>query len=118
MALRPTVLLAPLLLEHADFLGLVELADDADHLGARHERGASGHVARIIADEEDLVERDFAAGFTGVVSVDGDDGARLDTELAARGLDDCKHGQLSESGSGTEFPRHRNYKGYHRARRD
>jgi len=95
MALRPTVLLVPLLLEHADLLGLVEFADDAHHLGARHERRTGGHVARVITDEEDLVERNFAAGVAGIVSVDGDDGARLDAELAARGLNDCKHGQIS-----------------------
>ncbi len=73
------------------FLPLSSSPITPSDLGARHERGAGGDVARFIADEKDLVERHFTTGVAGVVAVDGDDGARLDTELAARGLDDCKH---------------------------
>ena len=83
MALGPTVLLAPLLLEDANLLALVELADDAEHLGAGHERRARRDVAVVVADEQDLVEGHLAARFAGIVAVDGDDGAGLDTELAA-----------------------------------
>src|SRR5262245_23660295 len=49
MPLRPAILLAALLLENADLLALVELADHAEHLGALDERRARGHVALIVA---------------------------------------------------------------------
>ena len=66
MALGPAVLLAPLLLEDADLLALVALADDAEHLGAGHERRAGRDVAGVVADEQHLVERHLAAGFAGL----------------------------------------------------
>src|SRR5687768_7845348 len=95
MALGPTVLLAPLLLEDADLLAFFHLADYAEHFGAGDERRARRHIARVVADEQDLVERHLAACLAGIVAVDGDHGAGFDTELAARGLDDCKHVEIS-----------------------
>ena len=66
VSLRPTILLAALLLENADLLALVELADHAKHLGARHERGTGGDFAVVVAHEQDLVERHLAARFAGI----------------------------------------------------
>ena len=54
MTLGPTILLAPLLLEDANLLALVELADNAEHLGAGHERSTRRHVAIVVADEQHL----------------------------------------------------------------
>src|SRR6186997_3099290 len=82
MTLGPTVLLAPLLLEDANLLALVELADDAEHLGAGHERRPRRDVAIVVADEQDLVEGHLAARVAGIVAVNRDDGAWLHTELA------------------------------------
>src|SRR5262245_35696632 len=81
MTLRPPVLLAALLLEDAHFLGLVLIVDDADHACAVHEGRARLHIARISAHQQDLIERDLSASLAGVVSVDGNDGARLHAKL-------------------------------------
>ncbi len=87
----PAVLLAALLLEHADFLALVGAVDHAHDHGAVDEGRAGEHLARVLADEQDLVERHGVAGLAGV-AVDGNDRAGLDAELVAGGLDNRKHG--------------------------
>ena len=65
------------------FLSLSSSPIDAEHLGAGHERRARRDVAVVVADEQDLVEGHLAARVAGIVAVNRDDGARLDTELAA-----------------------------------
>src|SRR5690606_35148054 len=89
----PLVLLAALLLEHADLRTLVVAIDHADDLRARHERGA-GQRFGVAADQEDLVERQLGTWLAGV-AVDVDDRAGFDAELPARGLDDGEHWSLS-----------------------
>src|SRR5690606_18218440 len=98
MPLRPAVLLAALLLEDANLLALAGAVDDADDLGAVHVRRPREHVPGILADEQHLVERDGGAGLAGM-AVDGNDGAGLDAELAAGGLNNGKHACTPQMGA-------------------
>jgi len=74
--------LAALLLEYPDLRSARFAVNDAEHLGIGDKRRAREDVAGVFLDEQDLVEGHLAAGFAGIVAVDGDDGARLDAELA------------------------------------
>ena len=57
--------------------------DHADHLRVGDERRAGDDVARVLFDEQHLVERELRARLAGR-AVDLDDGAGRDLELAAR----------------------------------
>src|SRR6266508_5596583 len=94
MAFCPAILLAALLLEHANLPALFVAVDHRQHLGARDERRAGHELARILADEEHLVEGQLGAGLVAMAG-DFDDGTRLNADLASACLNDGKHSRFS-----------------------
>src|SRR6187549_1334660 len=88
--------LAAALLEDAD-LGAARFAgDDAEHLGAGHERRAGQHAAVVLADEQHLVDGHLVAGGE-LDAVHFDDGAWGHLDLASTALDDRKHVSLPKN---------------------
>src|SRR5258705_9952934 len=86
--------LAPLLLEDAELRPARLAVDDANHLRVGDKRRAGDDVARVLLDEQHLLEGELLARFT-CGSVDLDDGSRSDLDLAAARLDDRVHEHLS-----------------------
>src|SRR6185503_18000113 len=82
--------LAPLLLEDAQLRPARFAVDDANHLRIGDKRRTGDDVARVLLDEQHLLEGELLALFTGG-PVDFDDRSRSDFDLAAARLDDRVH---------------------------
>src|SRR5262245_43753079 len=82
--------LAPLLLEHAQLRTSRLAVDHADDLGVGDERRPGDDVARVLLDEQHLVERELGAMLSRS-SVDFDDRAGRHLELPATCLNNRVH---------------------------
>src|SRR5882672_10568968 len=82
--------LAPLLLEDAQLRPARLAVDDANHLRVGDKRRAGDDVARVLLDEQHLLEGELLARFT-CGSVDLDDSSRSDLDLAAARLNNRVH---------------------------
>ena len=99
------ILLPALLLEDSHFGTSPKRIHHAKNFGARDEGRTRGQLARVLTDEQDLVE-DQPIGRVAVLSVDFDDRAGLDTMMREAELEELeKQWREQNDAIMREFPR-------------